>query len=406
VPSYGSKFSKRTFTKPHLVALYCLKPKLGVTFLDRLLHRLLYFRADNMDWVTLLINVAASLLGGSVSGTLISYYLDRRRIGIQKRTNKAKLSAQICYNFKNIKQLFNIGQLSLDIQLIDQLLDDFTPEQVEDIYAKIDKLKKNFEHVRQQFEQCHAQNMEIADSESSLRSYLLELYEVFAPPLTGQQIGIFKNPIIPRGKGRCGHWGLATPEEYYQELRKYNARYINPFDKPGVWGKYKIVINPYGEYYFVRKDIKIEQFAGIVKRFIENGGIWVHAGGYPFYKAVIEGQKEPETTHSLIAEELKLEIEGTDGRTVTTEEKPEGVRYLGRVNWRCESGIRSLQNADNVYATAKSNKGDMNVLASKIIGNGLFLHYGGMHSKIKIEEVSTAIKTLCRLIKSISLETR
>ncbi len=34
VPSYSCKFSKRTFTQPQLVALYCLKIKLGVTYRD------------------------------------------------------------------------------------------------------------------------------------------------------------------------------------------------------------------------------------------------------------------------------------------------------------------------------------------------------------------------------------
>ncbi len=34
VPPYSSKFSKRTFTQPQLMTLYCLKIKLGVTYRD------------------------------------------------------------------------------------------------------------------------------------------------------------------------------------------------------------------------------------------------------------------------------------------------------------------------------------------------------------------------------------
>ncbi|MGQ9733300.1 MAG: IS5 family transposase, partial [Candidatus Zipacnadales bacterium] len=34
VPPYSSKFSKRTFTQPQLLTLYCLKLKLGVTYRD------------------------------------------------------------------------------------------------------------------------------------------------------------------------------------------------------------------------------------------------------------------------------------------------------------------------------------------------------------------------------------
>jgi len=40
VPLYSSRFSKHTFTQPQLVALYCLKLKLGVTY------------RELIDWLT------------------------------------------------------------------------------------------------------------------------------------------------------------------------------------------------------------------------------------------------------------------------------------------------------------------------------------------------------------------
>ena len=40
VPPYSSKFSKHTFTQPHLVVLYCLELKLGVTY------------RELIDWLT------------------------------------------------------------------------------------------------------------------------------------------------------------------------------------------------------------------------------------------------------------------------------------------------------------------------------------------------------------------
>jgi len=363
-----------------------------------------------MDWVTLVINIATSLVGGSIGGTLISYLLDRRRINAQRRAGKTKLCAQLCHDLKRIKESLNIEQLSLDMRIVDQLLGDLNREQVEHIYAKIDEMRNNVQFIRQRIEQLRSQNEKILldthllEAEFELRRDLVQLYEIFATPLTGHNVGIFKNPAIPSTRGKCGRWGIASPEWYYNELKQYGARFINPFGTYDMWKKYKVIINPYGEYYFVKNDKELTNFINTIKTFIENGGIWVHTGGYPFYAAFIWKRKKEESGTTFIAEELGIIVEQVGSVDVATV-IPEGVRYLGRMNWRCEDGARSVRNADTVYAMAKYKESNVNVLASKIIGNGLFLHYGGLHNKFS-KEVNKVEKIMCQLLKNILLVTQ
>jgi len=361
-----------------------------------------------MDWETWLLNVVSSLVGGSIGGTLLLYCLDKRKVAKQQKANKTKVAAQICHQFKKIKHFSDIVQLSLESDLIDQLLNDLPLEQAEEIYAAINRISQNVELVRRQAEQLLAKGQNIIidtrliDIQLALRSDLLQLYEFFAPSHADHPIGIFKNSVIPFAKGRCGRWGIATPEEYYEKLKNYGVSYVNPFKGHSVWKKYKMIINPYGEYYFVKDEKEMTRVPDIIKEFLSTGGIWIHAGGYPFYAAFFWKKKREQSDTIFIAEEIGLEIAQTGQMSVGTI-IPDGVGYLGRINWRCENGVRSLVNADRVFAAANVNEKQMNVLATKVVGKGLFVHYGGLHP-INTKESEKITNMLCQLIKSIWLE--
>jgi len=341
-----------------------------------------------MDWTNLVISIVTSLIGVSIGGTLLSYYLAKKEINKQKEIIKTKSATQIIHNFKNIAQLSSNMQ-SIE-QLIEPLSKSLTVEEAGRVLAKINELKGILIGFAQQVE-----------TEADIHRCLLELYETFAPHSVSQRIGIFRNVIISTKIGCCGQWGVATPEEYREELEKYGARYIDPFQGHDVLKSCKIIINPYGEYYFVRDERALERFAEMIKMFFETGCIWIHVGGYPFYTAFIKKQRKFVPTGSTVAEEIGLEIQSAYHGGEIIPSMPEGVRYLVHGSWRCVGGVRSLRNVDLVYATARSEKDNMNVLATKRIGRGLFIHYGGMHP-VKQKEV---ISSLCRLIKRIALET-
>ncbi|MCX9086309.1 MAG: hypothetical protein OIN90_01930 [Candidatus Methanoperedens sp.] len=228
---------------------------------------------------------------------------------------------------------------------------------------------------------------------------MLEAYEIFAPENSGRSIAIIKGENIPLEGGKtCGNHGIASPEFFYDELKKYGAHYIDPYDVLDLnkINKFKIIINPYGEDYFLadRNEIRDEPTLDTIKKFLELGGIWVHTGGYPFYRAVFLKTGELTSTAQVVSENFGLIIRERSGGNIIP--SATGIYLIGDKPWKCK-GSRNLENSTEVYAVVETEKGKLNILSSINIGKGKFIHYGGIHAIY--EESRFAAKAVCKLIK-------
>lgn len=356
-----------------------------------------------METITLL-QLIVFLIGGGASGALISYYLNKHAKEEEKKGIKKGIFVEIRGNLNKIENAIEKKEKLKDeffkkSNKLSEFLSDKELEKVNSSYDKIEKFNELIQVLKTNFNDSFVN--ELKKDIPSLGQSLLDIYEIFVPDDIDTNIGIIKGENIPIGGGFiCGHHGIAPPEFFFKKLNKYGAQYINPIDVLDInkLNKFKIIINPYGEYYFLadRKDQKqnLIMMVDIIKKFIEKDGIWVHAGGYPFHNAVFLKTGETIETGGIASRNLGLIIEGGDGSgTITTTNKIYLIEYM---TWRCEHS-RNLQNCHEVYAIVETKKGKSNIFASFNIGKGKFIHYGGMHSVP--EEAENAAEIICKLIK-------
>lgn len=358
------------------------------------------------------LQLIMSLIGGGVSGALVSYYLDKikRKQAEEEKKNNEKIDirhaffAEIWGNLINLENAIEERRLLHDIYYKTSLKDFHHRLSYEEInmvkstYSEIEEFNESIRVLKTNFSESSAN--ELRKEIPTLRSELIDTFERFAPDDLEGNISIIKGENIPLEGGQiCGHHGIAPPEFFFKELNKYGARYITPFDvlDYNKIEKFKIIINPYGEDHFFidEKDLIQRRMVDTIKRFIQSGGIWIHAGGYPFHQGINLKTGRSTSTGGTISQILDLIIKSGGRGTITTA-NTKGEYIIGNMDWQCIDS-RILQNSQEVYSLVKSEKGELNIFSSINIGKGKFIHYGGMH--VTPEEGEFAAKAVCKLIK-------
>lgn len=356
----------------------------------------------------LLLQLILSLIGGGLGGAFVSYYLDKTKRRQAKEEEKIGMKngtfTEIRSNLDKIETAIEKNEKLQDVffnNSLDKLGEHLSLEELKKInstYEEIRKFNECIQVLKTNFNESSA--IELKKEIPTLRSKLIDAYEIFAPDDINRYMAIIKGENIPiEGGGICGHYGIATPEIFLNELNKYGARYIDPIDVLDLKkiDKFKIIINPYGEDYFLTSWKDYKQPIDTIKKFVDNGGIWVHIGGYPFWKAINLKDGKARPIESLAAEHFGLKIKEGPGGKITTTSR--GKYIIGDMTWNCIFS-RSLENSDEVYAVASTGGGEMNILSSLNIGKGKFIHYGGKH----LDESEFVAKTIiCKFIKYLAI---
>lgn len=122
-------------------------------------------------------------------------------------------------------------------------------------------------------------------------------------------------------------------EERFRQLSKargdkYEVERI-PVSK--VSDEYAVVINPFGEVY-PEKDLKKRSSFGLLRSYLEDGGLLVNVAGFPFFYAwnVVEGRKEPIVDERVIIP-ATARIEGTK---FFVEQFTTLLSFAGSLLWR------------------------------------------------------------------------
>jgi len=230
-----------------------------------------------------------------------------------------------------------------------------------------------------------------------LQREVLNMYsQPFLP--NGISVGIIRCPSFKRPtRGGCGHWGIAPPNFYMEKLRNFSCRYISHLYEN--ISQYQIVINPYGEALPLKDSERstVVEYISLIKKFLLEGGVWVHAGGYPFWAVYDVSEKQQEDLFEYAKEQFALAFKGHGGPLdIQLTEEAESI--LGNFNLYANS-FRVCTNPELVWGKVKEEA----VLGFKRVGKGGIVFYGAMHSKLQAQE-QEAGQLLIRVINWICLQ--
>lgn len=227
------------------------------------------------------------------------------------------------------------------------------------------------------------------------------ILNVYSHPIlfNGIKVGIICSPRFKRPtSGTCGHWGIAPPSFYKEHLKNFSCHYISPSNFESIL-ECDIVINPYGEAWVLKntEERTIFEAIGVLKRFLEKGGIWVHTGGLPFHIACDPAGRNRMEVGAEVRRQLGLSFRSASFDEETFELTEEAKRVLGDVELLPGAAYRVCTNADRVWIKFAGKA----LVGFKSIGKGGIIFQGGLHYRITVGGLPQFI---IRIINLLCLE--
>ena len=335
-------------------------------------------------------NLVVVLVSGVVSlvvTLLVNLILDKVRKRSATRTQwlhrAYNLSTELVRNYQRIEK-----RMPVENRALDEFIN--FPKQTFGNIALLKSIKKKTDAYN---EILSAPEASLDKLNTSIKELKKEIFSAFTLVPNPIRVAILNVPKFqPRTiQGACGVWGIARPSFYKNNLQNFSCQYIRSL-VPSELQKYEIIINPYGEVFFLRTlhDQALEEFAQSFKEFLDTGGIWVHTGGLLFH--LVSSPKRKKQKFVGVGSRIRDAIGVV--WAYSSSSGPMHIRVLDEELTVYGGAYRICKDADISWGEINGET----VFGFKRVGSGGIMFYGGLHAEMEVKRIPKLVVKALNLL--------